>query len=177
MKAPHPSPRLGVAFGGVTALALAVWLVLVVAGGPLITSAAPRGIVSLELAGSAERAAAILASWGPPQREAAAFGLGLDFLFLLLYPVAISLACRLVALRIEPQRPRWARVGQAIALAVPLCVALDAVENAALWRMLQLGPTGPWPMISAICAAPKFGLILLGLSYALPTWAVARFAR
>lgn len=177
MTPPNPSSRQGVVFAAVTALAFAVWLVLLVANGPLATPAAPQGIVSLELAGSAERAAAILASWAPPQREAAAFGLGLDFLFLLLYPVAISLACRIVAFRIEPRRPRWARLGRAIALAVPLCVALDAVENAALWRMLQLGPTGPWPLMAAICAGPKFGLILLGLAYAVPTWGLARFAR
>ena len=172
--APPGWSRQGVALLGVTGLAVAVWIVLTVANAPLRTGAAPQGIVSFELAATAERADAILASWGPRQREAASFGLGLDFLFLLLYPVAISLACRIVAGRIGPRYPRWALAGQVIALMVPLAVVLDAIENAALWRVLQLGSAGPWPMVAAVCAVPKFGLVLLGLGYALGTWGLAR---
>lgn len=171
---PTPVSRQGVAFVAISGLTAAVWVVLTVANGPLRTAAAPQGIISFELAATSQRAEAILASWGPRQREAAAFGLGLDFLFLFLYPVAISLACRIVARRIGPRRPRWALAGQLIALTVPLCVVLDALENAALWRVLQLGSAGPWPMIAAICAIPKFGLVLLGLGYAVVTWGMAR---
>lgn len=171
---PPSGARRGVALIAITGLTVAVWLVLLVANAPLRTVAAPQGIVSLELAGTAERAGAILASWGPRQREAASFGLGLDFLFLFLYPIAISLACRLVAGRAALRYPRWSLVGHFLSLAVPLCIGLDAIENAALWRVLQLGPTGPWPAIAAACAIPKFALVLLGLGYAGVTWVVSR---
>ena len=43
--------------------ALALWLVLVALNQPLHTAAAPQGIVSLQLAGTAEQTHAILRSW------------------------------------------------------------------------------------------------------------------
>lgn len=171
---PGPFNRRGVAFIAALVLTLAVWLVLSVANAPLRTPAAPLGIVSLELAGTAEHAAAILASWGGPQREAAAFGLGLDFLFLFLYPITISLACRIVAARVATSWPRWSLIGTAVALAVPVSVVLDAVENAALWRVLVLGPAAPWPSIAAFAAYPKFALVAIGIGYALVTWPLGR---
>lgn len=173
----EPSRRLGPAFLAALVLSLAVWLVLSVAGAPLKTAAAPAGIISFELAGTVERSAAIVASWGPPQREAAAFGLGLDFLFLFLYPVTISLGCRIVAGRLAPSWPRLSLMGTMLSVAVPLCIALDAIENAALWRILALGAAAPWPMVAAVAAYPKFALIVLGLGYSLVGWFLARRRR
>jgi hypothetical protein len=169
-----PFDRRGVAFTAALLLTVAVWLVLSVANAPLRTAAAPLGIISLELAGTAEHAATILASWGAPQREAAAFGLGLDFLFLFLYPITISLACRIVAARVATSWPRWSLIGMAIALAVPACVVLDAIENAALWRVLAVGPAAPWPSVAAVAAYPKFALVAIGIGYALVTWPLGR---
>lgn len=171
----HLAPnRRGVAFAAALTLTLAVWIVLSVANAPLRTSAAPAGIISLELAGTVERAASILASWSAPQREAAAFGLGLDFLFLFLYPITISIGCRMVARRIAPHSARWSLVGTALALAVPLCIVLDSIENAALWRMLALGPMSPWPAVAAAAAYPKFALVLLGIGYLIVGWLRSR---
>ncbi|MGE0441333.1 MAG: hypothetical protein AB7L66_04610 [Gemmatimonadales bacterium] len=168
--------RRGAAFAVATALSLLVWVVLSVANAPLRTAAAPAGIISFELAGTAARATEIVAGWGPPQREAAAFGLGLDFLFLFLYPVAISLGARLVADRLAPRFPRLALTGIGLSLALPLCVALDAAENAALWRILQLGATDGLARFAMVAATVKFSLVALGLAYTLGGWFVARFA-
>jgi hypothetical protein len=153
------------AFTFVTLLTLAVWLTLSVDNAPLRTPAAPAGIVSLELAGTADRVAAVLHSWGPRPREVAAFGLGLDFPFLLLYPTALSLAAGLVAERIRARSIRVSLWGKAIALSVPGAAVLDAVENAGLWRMLQLGPRGAWPMVTMACATAKFALVAIGLAF------------
>lgn len=170
------SPR-GRALAFVTLLTLAVWLTLSVANAPLRTPAAPLGIISLELAGSAERVEAILASWGPRQREAAAFGLGLDFLFLLLYPTALSLAAGLAAERLRARSPRASQWGKAVALSLPLAAVLDAVENAGLWRMMQLGPGGAWPVVVGGAAALKFALVAIGLAYILGALVWARAGR
>jgi hypothetical protein len=43
----------------------------------------------------------------------------------------------------------------------------DAIENYALWKILQGASAQPWPEIAAACAQIKFGLILIGLLYAL----------
>lgn len=149
----------------VTLLALAVWLGLSVANAPLRNPAAPSGITSLALAGSADRAAQIIARWGPPQREAAAFSLGLDFLFLFLYPTALSLGVGLAAGRLVPRHPRLAQWGEALALALPLAAVFDAVENAAVWQMLQLGATDGRALVAATSATLKLALVTLGLAY------------
>ena len=60
---------------------------------PLITAAAPYGIISYELAGGVIEAEAILASWDAVGRAHAAFSLGFDFLFMLAYSTTIALAC------------------------------------------------------------------------------------
>lgn len=166
--------RRGLAFAGVTAVTLAVWLLLSVANAPLRTAAAPLGIISFELAGSAARAAEMVASWGPRQREAASFSLGLDFLFLFLYPIAISLAVRITADRIAGTRPAWFRLGRSLSLMVPACIALDAIENVALWRILQLGATDGTAVLAAGAAIVKFGLVAAGIGFAALTWLIGR---
>ena len=62
-------------------------------GAPLITPAAPYGIISFEFAGTLENAQAILQSWDADAQLHAAFSLGLDYLFMLAYSTAIGLAC------------------------------------------------------------------------------------
>jgi len=46
----------------------------------------------------------------------------------------------------------------------------DAVENFALWKILLGAWASPWPELAAVCAQVKFGLLLLGLVYALAGW-------
>jgi hypothetical protein len=59
--------------------------------GPLKTEAAPKGVLSLEVAGTTSRAQAIVASWGPEGEIRAAANTGLDYLFLVVYGSAIAL--------------------------------------------------------------------------------------
>jgi hypothetical protein len=63
----------------------------------LTTAAAPRGIVSLELAGDLEQGNRILTAWSTEGKVYAALSLGLDYLFLIVYAAFISLACVLIA--------------------------------------------------------------------------------
>lgn len=161
----------------VALLALAVWLGLSVANAPLRNPAAPRGITSLALAGSADRAAGIIATWGATQREAAAFGLGLDFLFLFLYPAALSLGVGLAADRLLPSHPRLMLWGKALALALPLAAVFDAVENAAVWQMLQLGATDGRALVAAASATLKLALVTLGLAYLVPAGLLGRLGQ
>jgi hypothetical protein len=135
-------------------------------GAPLNTPTAPFGIVSFELAGTPERAGAILASWDAGARERAAFGLGLDYLFMPLYAAAISTACLWAGRVLQGRRFPLARLGAGLAAAVWLAAGLDALENLALARLLFAGPAPAWPQAAWACAAVKFALIFLGLVYA-----------
>jgi len=159
------SPRvqgwLAVALGAVV---LVLSIVLGVVGAPLTTAEAPAGIVSFEFVQSGEHAARILGSWSPAAREAAALTLGLDFLYLVVYPAWLSLCCVLVARRLGG---RAARVGVWIAWLVLAAALFDAVENIASIRILTAGPSDGLARVSRLSAAPKFALVSLASFYVL----------
>jgi hypothetical protein len=129
----------------------------------LRSAAAPLGIVDFELARTLPRAQAILASWGPEARVAAAFGLGLDYLFLLAYASAIALACARLAARLRAPGP--VRLGLALAWLQPAAAALDALENFGLARLLWGDAREGWAALAFACAVPKFAIVGAGLLY------------
>lgn len=134
---------------------------------PLVTPAAPGGVVSFELAGNIKKTAEILLSWDETADLFAAFGLGLDYLFMPSYALTLSLGALLATRR----RTSWFGGLGALAGWGALVAALfDAVENFALWQILQGALTQPWPKLAASCAQVKFGLLLLGLVYAVLGW-------
>lgn len=158
-------------------LSLAVLLfgILLWQGAPLRNEASPLGIVSLELAGTPERAARILESWqlraaapaGPGEQQAAiqqpshsaaeaAFrSLLLGFPFLLSYALGLSLA----SLR------AGGRLGVAFAWLIWLAALLDAVENTLLLRLMSEGAHSPLPEFAFVCAAAKFLLVIATLAH------------
>lgn len=167
-----------------TALTLVMVSAFRILDRPLHTPAAPSGIVSFELAGTLPAAQAILASWDRPAQLLAAFGLGLDYLFMPLYSTTIGLACIMAAGGPWRSRRPLAAVGLWLAWGLWLAALLDAAENYALLHVL-LGSTGAgWPALARACASGKFLLILAGLVYALVAsgvtaaqWSVSRARR
>lgn len=148
--------------------AFLVWAVIMAAimqviGAPLKTSAAPMGIVSFELAGTPERAMSILDSWDVRAREYAAFGLGLDYLFMPSYALVLTLG---VLLALGRHKGWLALLGVWLGWGSLAAALFDAAENFALWKILPGDYVSLWPGLAAVCAAIKFALILLGLGYA-----------
>lgn len=146
------------------AMTIAIFGVFSLLDQPSRTEAAPHGIVSFELAGQVKSAQTIINSWDENARLFTAFGLGLDYLFMPMYAMALSFG---LLLAIGPQKNRynvfavWMGWG---ALVAPL---FDVVENYMLWREL-IGPVvSPYPQIAAICATIKFMLLVAGLVTAL----------
>lgn len=124
-------------------------------GEPLM-AALPHGIVSLELPGTPAVAQQMITSLGalaPVARRQ----VQLDFGYLLLYPVAFSLVCALLA---ERNGPGLARFGRLMSWAVLLAAPLDAIENVALLQMLDGQTQAPWPQLSTVCATLKFSLLI-----------------
>ncbi|MBW7884689.1 MAG: hypothetical protein H3C34_19025 [Caldilineaceae bacterium] len=165
-------------FAMTASLAILLTLLFGLIDAPLQTPSAPTGIVSLELAGDSATAGRILREWGAGGLLLAAFGLGLDYLYMVAYGLAIALGCRLVA---QGSRSLWlARAGQILAWALVFAVAADAVENYALMRVL-LGASEPlWPLLARVCALVKFTLVGAGLLYvAMGTirWLLARLLK
>jgi len=120
-------------------------------------------IVDFELAGSVPKAQAIIDAWNETDRIRAGFSLGFDYLYMPVYSTTIALACILAAGVL--QRKAWRTIGLLLAWGLWLAAISDATENLALFTILLGNNVVPYPQVAQICAAIKFGLILLGLLY------------
>ena len=167
------------------ALTLILFAVLRVLDQSLRTPAAPDGIVSFEFAGNAPTARAITDSWkqmslllsavaGQSNPDIvnvpyviAAFGLGLDYLFMPAYSFALAFGTLFVMRR----HSGWFRSLGAVAGYGAFAAALfDAAENYALFQILLNKIYSPYPEIAYYCASLKFTLLILGLLYARGGW-------
>lgn len=127
---------------------------------PLRTPAAPNGIVSYELAGSLENAQSMLNSWDEKARLAAAFGLGFDYLFMPVYALALSLGLLLAG----ANKPTWYLAFTSwLGWGAFVAAGFDAIENYALWLLLNGEVSAALPPIAGICATIKFTLLIAGL--------------
>ena len=162
-----PPERRARFFWPLLGLTLLLMAVFAVTGAPLTTEAAPYGVVSFELAGTLENAQRILASWDVETQLRAAFGLGLDYLFMAVYAGTLALGIGMAAGSLRCTGWPLARWGNALSWGVILAAGLDAVENIALLTLLWGTLANPWPALARWCALPKFALIFAGLVYAL----------
>ena len=152
---------------------------------PLRTPTAPNGIVSFELAGSPLQAQAITDEWkrsslllsevaGQANPDIvnipyvfAAFGLGIDYLFMPAYAFALAFG----TLFASGKHSGWFKSLGAVAGYGAFAAALfDAVENYALFQILLNRVYSPYPEIAFYCASIKFSLLVFGLLYAVAGW-------
>ena len=152
-----PPGRVRTYFVPIAGLTLLVGLFL------LLLDPGGKGIVGLEVAGSVDKAKEVMSVWEERDRIHAAFGTGLDYLFLLAYANAVALAC--VWGRRVFRRPWLVDLGGLLAWGAWLAGALDAVENIALLDMIRGPVESPSPQVAAACAFPKFVLIYAGVFY------------
>jgi hypothetical protein len=145
---------------------LALLFILNHVGEPLVNPDAPYGIVSFEIARTWPMAARIMSTWDFVARLHAAFGLGLDYLFMLVYSSTLALSSLWAGERLRALRWPLAGFGVPLAWGSWLAAVFDAVENMALILLLFGQQDSFWPMVAALGAYLKFGLILLGMAYA-----------
>jgi hypothetical protein len=108
----------------------------------------------------------VIKSWTETDKMWAAFSLGLDFLFLVVYSTTISLACIWAANVLQAYSLPLATVGIWLAWGQWVAALLDIVENIALTIILFSSVRATLPQLAKWCAISKFGLIILGLLYA-----------
>ena len=102
------------------------------------------------------------------QARRIAFGLGLDYLFMPVYALTISLS---VLMASRKHAGAFARLGAYIGWAALLSALFDVIENFALWRLLSNWAVTPFcPRMAAANATIKFVLILVGILFALAGW-------
>jgi len=136
-------------------------------GKPLITGAAPSGIVSFEFAGDLETAQSIIASWGQEPLTYAGLNLGFDYLFMVGYGITIGLGCIIISQKLISRIKPLSLLGILLAWGSILAALLDALENYALIRLLLGSFNEVWPVIAKWCAGVKFFLVVIEISYVL----------
>ena len=126
---------------------------------PLTNPAVPAGILSFEMAGSPEESLRILHSWSESDRRFAAFSLGFDYLFMVMYASLLSLACLASGKALSARKWPFARWANFMAVTAWAAALLDALENLALAKILFGAEGSPWPEAARLCAAGKFALL------------------
>jgi hypothetical protein len=160
-----PQDNLRRLFIPLLAATLAMMGLMALISTPLETEDAPYGIISFELAGTMETTESILASWDESAKLHAAFGLGLDYLYMLLYSCTIGIACIWAAGVLRLRHFPLVGFGIGLAWAQWLAAALDAIENAGLTILLFGRSSEFWAGLSRWCALGKFALIFAGLTW------------
>ena len=107
----------------------------------------------------------MLAAWGETGQVYAALNLGLDYLFLISYSLAIGLACVLLARRIAGRHAWLSQAGILLAWGQVAAGLFDSLENYGLIRVLLGTEREYWPAVSRLSAILKFTLVGLGLVY------------
>lgn len=132
-------------------------------GRSLTTSATPYGILDIEFPWSEQRAKEVIGHWSDEKllstaRDQVIF----DFLYLLLYPVSLSLLCALIGGHAPGVVGFF---GSVVAWGVLLMGPLDAIENLAILRMLSGSFAAPLPQLATIAATLKFTLLFGAFFY------------
>lgn len=130
--------------------------VLGMMGQVLHTPHAPLGVLSFELAFTADALRSMFAEWMLLLATSVGFQLGFDFLLIPLY--ALSLSAALLYSRKEPAP--WIHILAWLLLVAGAC---DAVENVCLYRCLVAGPTDAMALAAGLFASTKFIILAVAL--------------
>lgn len=148
-------------------LTLALTAVLGLLDLGLRNAVSPQGIVSFEFCGYAGNCEAILAAWGERGRALAMLVQGLDYLYLLAYSGFGCTALLLLAQRVPPALQRFTTRLAWFAL---LAGVADALENAALIRLLMGDTAVETGKLAGHFASAKFAIVGLSLAWMLGCW-------
>jgi hypothetical protein len=147
-------------FFGFLALSVVTMLALAMIDMHLQVASAPMGIVSFEFCGFTGACAEILSEWGARGQAWVMLSLGLDYLFLVAYAGGLCAGLLWVSDGMGGPARSIARLAAAAAL---LAGVADAVENAALIRVLVGPELGPYAWVAAYSAVIKFTLVSVAL--------------
>jgi len=138
----------------------------------LITPEAPQGLISYQLAGEAEEAAAIRRSWAAQGQSWATFSLYFDFLFIGVYLLfLVKLSNHLLR-----DRPgvREQQLGGLAKVLFIIGGTADMAENVFLLTSLANPEDETWPIVAVIATLIKLTGLLLGAACLLVVRAARR---
>lgn len=139
----------------------------------LLKTKVPDGIFALEFAWSGEQAGEILAAWQGLEAVVRVQTYW-DYLFLICYPLGLSLACAMLA--DAPANP-VPMIGMFVAWATLAAAPLDATENLAMLQMVASGASEVGAKLATWCAGLKFTVLLAAVGYLLTVGAATAIRR
>jgi len=132
----------------------------------LRTPVSPMGIISFEFCGFTSTCEEILSQWGTEGQKLAMFSLGIDYLYMVLYPSVICVGLLLVAAKVPA---RINNITRGLAW-VALCAGVaDAFENYFLIRILLSGTGETSGFLAGAFATTKFFVFGVTVSWLLFT--------
>lgn len=138
---------------------IALLLILVLVNQPLRTGSAPQGIVSFQMAATADQSMAIIRSWRDDGIMWASVSLWLDFLFVPAYLATLILLTN----HLTRDRPgvRERKVARWVKALFVTAGCGDLAENVLLLNNMD-PPTDMVSLSATICALAKFTGLMLG---------------
>jgi len=122
-------------------------------------------IMKIEMPWTQSEAETVVKVWKDKQQiDAAINQTRLDFLFLLIYPAALSLACVMAS---GSKTGLMANAGGKLSWAVLFCTPLDFTENIFILKMLDGALQTPIPQLTTFVSLIKWVLIVIVLLYLL----------
>lgn len=141
--------------------AAVMFVALIIINLPLQTETAPQGIVSFQLALTAEHARGILDSWQSEGLQWAQVSLWLDFVFIATYLMALFHLTRYL-MRDRPGI-RERKIAQWVRNLFATAAVNDIAENILLLNNLE-SPTDMITLAATLCALVKFTGLTLGVA-------------
>jgi hypothetical protein len=126
-----------------------------------------HSLFAFEKAGSVERSAEIVDTWGEPGKRAGWWQLAFDTPFLIGYGLFAAGACAAVARRAGPAgKPRLRWMAMVVVWFGPLAAVADLLQNVSLALILLGHIDSPWPQISAVGGSLTTTLMAVALLFA-----------
>lgn len=146
---------------------LIIFIIWVLAVSPMSNEEDPLSVSSFGMAGSVSHAREMIASWDEPTRLSGVFGIGFDFLQLIVYSTTFGMACAWAAQMFRDfNRTSLSALGFLIAWGQWLAVLLGTVQNAVMMSLLLGFGSEFWIDISYWATLFKLILLALGPVYA-----------
>lgn len=142
----------------ITLIGLVAFVVMTMLGG--VVNAAPvYTILDYEFAWTADRVNLIFSAWGATGKQQIAWGINMDFLYIVAYG-ALIFGCLLIAARVL--EGKFQTIGLYMILMPVIAGICDVIENVNLLLMIADGSfvSSASPLLAALCATIKFTIII-----------------
>ena len=139
-------------------IGLVAFVILTVLGG-MINPSSPNGILDYEFALTSSRVLAIFNAWGTTGKQQVAFGIYMDFFYIIAYG-ALIFGCLLIAAR--KLEGKFQTIGLYMTIMPVIAGVCDVIENVNLLLMITDNTfvTSASPLVAALCASIKFSIII-----------------